>query len=165
MFISIMNKKIGFVALLLVLLFLIGCTTQVTDNPPKIIDQPANNVVEDMKPEEMQNTEPVPMGNKQDMANVDVSSTKEFDVQGFNFGYNIKEIKVKKGDVVKINFAVTDGFHDFVIDEFDVATQRIRDSDTDTVTFTADKAGEFEFYCSVGSHRSSGMVGKLIVEA
>jgi len=32
------------------------------------------------------------------------------------------------------------------------------------VTFVADKAGEYEFYCSVGQHRANGMVGKLIVK-
>ena len=34
----------------------------------------------------------------------------------------------------------------------------------DEVEFVVDKAGTFEYYCSVGNHRQMGMVGKLIVE-
>ena len=33
-----------------------------------------------------------------------------------------------------------------------------------TAEFTADKVGSFEYYCSVGSHRSMGMKGVLKVE-
>src|SRR3990167_9256749 len=33
-----------------------------------------------------------------------------------------------------------------------------------SVEFTADKAGGFEYYCSVGTHRAMGMVGAFIVE-
>ena len=86
------------------------------------------------------------------------------DVVGGNFYFTPKEIRVKKGDTVTINFKNVDGFHDFKIDEFNVATQRIQAGGTETVQFSADKAGSFEYYCSVGSHRAMGMKGMLIVE-
>ncbi|MDO8658241.1 MAG: plastocyanin/azurin family copper-binding protein [Candidatus Levybacteria bacterium] len=37
---------------------------------------------------------------------------------------------------------------------------------TDTVEFTADTAGTFEYYCSVGNgyHKEQGMVGTLVIE-
>ena len=63
-----------------------------------------------------------------------------------------------------INFTSADGLHDLVIDEFDVRTERLRTGGTEYVMFVADKSGTFEYYCSVGSHRVNGMVGKLIVE-
>lgn len=87
-----------------------------------------------------------------------------FDLEGFNFGYDVSEIRVKEGETVTINFSVREGFHDWVLDEFDAATERIREGGLTSVTFVADKAGTYEYYCSVGSHRAQGMVGTLIVE-
>ncbi|HEY9584685.1 MAG TPA: plastocyanin/azurin family copper-binding protein [Candidatus Paceibacterota bacterium] len=87
-----------------------------------------------------------------------------FDVTGKNFEFNMKEIKVKEGDTVTINFKSESGFHDFVLDEFNVRTAQLQSGGTESVTFLANKKGTFEYYCSVGSHRSMGMVGKLIVE-
>ncbi|HEY5714693.1 MAG TPA: plastocyanin/azurin family copper-binding protein [Candidatus Gracilibacteria bacterium] len=48
--------------------------------------------------------------------------------------------------------------------EFDAATEKVNTDGETSVTFVADKKGTFEFYCSVGSHRTNGMVGTLIVE-
>ncbi|MBI5358717.1 cupredoxin domain-containing protein [Candidatus Amesbacteria bacterium] len=92
------------------------------------------------------------------------SSIKEFTVTASNFKYDVKSMKVKKGDTVKIIFKNSEGFHDFVIDEFDVATSQIGAEEEDEVEFEATKVGTFEYYCSVGKHRSMGMVGKLVVE-
>ena len=36
-------------------------------------------------------------------------------------------------------------------------------SHTANVTFTPSEAGEYEFYCTVAGHKTSGMVGKLTV--
>jgi len=81
-----------------------------------------------------------------------------------NFEFSQKEIRVKLGDTVKVVFTSEQGFHDFVIEEFDAATERVSDGQTSSVTFVADQQGTFEYYCSVGSHRQMGMVGQLIVE-
>jgi plastocyanin len=88
----------------------------------------------------------------------------EFTVTGKNFEFSMGEIKVKKGDTVTINFSSTDGFHDWVVDEFDAATERVNPGSDTSVIFVADKTGTFEYYCSVGTHRQLGMVGNLIVE-
>ena len=94
------------------------------------------------------------------------SMTKEFSVNGEDFFFSLKEIKVNVGDTVKINFTNTGRMpHDLVIDEFDGAkTDIINNGVSQTIQFVADKAGTFEYYCSVGSHRQMGMVGNLIVE-
>jgi plastocyanin len=89
---------------------------------------------------------------------------KQFTVSGQNFSFSPSLIKVKKGDRVKITFQNTSGFHDFKIDEFGVATKQAQAPATEVLEFTASKAGSFEYYCSVGSHRSMGMKGTLIVE-
>lgn len=89
---------------------------------------------------------------------------KVFTLSGKNFSFNTSEIRVKKGDMVTINFTSADGFHDVVIDEFSAKTERVRTGGTSSMTFVANKAGTFEYYCSVGQHRMNGMVGKLVVE-
>ncbi len=91
-------------------------------------------------------------------------SIKTFTVTGQNYSLSPSEIKVKKGDTVKIVFKNNSGTHDWVIDEFNARTSRIQTGQTAEVEFVADKTGTFEYYCSVGSHRQQGMVGKLIVE-
>jgi len=96
--------------------------------------------------------------------NDDNGEVKVFNIDGFKFGYSEKEIKVKKGDRVKIVLTSADGFHDWVIDGFNAATSRVNTGQTAETEFVADQAGTFEYYCSVGSHRQMGMVGKLIVE-
>ena len=87
-----------------------------------------------------------------------------FTVLGSNFAYDLNEITVKEGDEVTINFRSAGGFHDWVVDEFNAATEKVQTDGETSVTFVADKKGTFEFYCSVGSHRANGMVGTLTVE-
>ena len=94
----------------------------------------------------------------------DATNAKKFTVKGLNFSFDVKEIKVKKGDTVQIVFKNTEGMHDWRVDEFSAATKKIKQGEEDTITFVADKAGTFEYYCSVGQHRAMGMKGKLIVE-
>ncbi len=86
------------------------------------------------------------------------------DIGGHNFEFDKTEIRVKEGDTVVINFTSTDGFHDWVVDEFNAKTARVSTGNTASVAFVADKAGTYEYYCSVGTHRQQGMVGTLIVE-
>ncbi|PIR47860.1 hypothetical protein COV06_00455 [Candidatus Uhrbacteria bacterium CG10_big_fil_rev_8_21_14_0_10_50_16] len=87
-----------------------------------------------------------------------------FNVDGFLFGYSEKELRVKKGQAVTINFTSSNGLHDIVIDQLHVASDRINTGEKTSVTFLADQVGSFEYYCTVGSHRANGMVGTLIVE-
>lgn len=87
-----------------------------------------------------------------------------FTVDSFNYGYSMEEIRVPAGTEVTINLTNSGGFHDLVIDEFAAATEKISAGGATSVTFVADKAGTYEYYCSVGNHRAQGMVGTLIVE-
>lgn len=86
------------------------------------------------------------------------------DITGKNFTFSKSEIRVKKGDKVRINFTSTSGFHDWKIDEFSAQTKQVSTSQSASVEFVADKTGSFEYYCSVGTHRQQGMRGTLIVE-
>ena len=91
-------------------------------------------------------------------------AAKAFTVVGNNFAFDLKEIRVKKGTTVKITFKNSEGFHDWRVDEFSAATQNLQAGGQETIEFTADKTGTFEYYCAFGKHRQMGMKGNLIVE-
>ena len=88
----------------------------------------------------------------------------EFTVEGSPFKFVPSQLNVKQGDTVRITFKNIEGFHDFVLPEFDIATKQLAAGNEETVEFTAEKAGEFEFYCSVANNRDMGMSGTLVVE-
>ena len=91
------------------------------------------------------------------------AQVREISVTNNGFLFIPKEISVKKGDTVRITYTNAGGFHDLVIDEFNVGTKQIPKGKSETFEFKADRTGEFEFYCSVGNHRKMGMFGKLII--
>lgn len=95
---------------------------------------------------------------------VGTPAVKEFTISGKNFSFAPSTIIVQKGDKVKITFKNENGFHDFVIDGYGVATKQTQSPTMEVLEFTADKAGSFEYYCSVGSHRQMGMKGTFIVK-
>lgn len=97
-------------------------------------------------------------------AQTQVVADKTIEVQGLNFSYDQKEIKVKKGEKIAVKFVNTEGFHDFVIDELNVRTQRIGEGKSETILIPTDKTGTYAYYCSVGQHRKMGMEGKLTIE-
>lgn len=88
---------------------------------------------------------------------------KEFTVNGSAFAFAPSSLTVKKGDRVRITFRNTGGTHDLKIDEFNAATKVINSGQQETIEFVADKAGAFEYYCSVANHRAMGMRGILTV--
>ncbi len=73
-------------------------------------------------------------------------------------------LTVAVGDTVRIDFSVTGGTHDFVIDELGVNTAVLAAGESEMVEFVATEAGTFEYYCSVGNHYAEGMFGTIIVE-
>lgn len=77
--------------------------------------------------------------------------------------FSLNEIKVKKGDTVKIHITNTAGTHDFILDEFGIDMETPLDQ-TVVVEFVADKVGTFEYYCGKYNHRALGQRGNLIVE-
>lgn len=81
-----------------------------------------------------------------------------------SFYYKPNVINAKVGEKIKLVMTSKDMMHNFNIDELAVKLPITKAGETNTVEFTARKAGTFEFYCSVGQHRKNGQVGTLIVE-
>lgn len=90
---------------------------------------------------------------------------KEITVIGTEFGFTPSTINLKTGDRAKIIFKNDGQYnHDFVIENLGLATKIIQAGEQEVLEFDATKAGTYTIYCSVGTHRSSGMEGKLIIE-
>ncbi len=155
-----MNKNIIVVILLLLLIgggayFLMNRSA--TTNPDELMEDstnPTSATQEDITMQQESASE----------ASVEEGTLKEFTVISKPFLYNQKELRVKKGDTVRITLDNQEGTHNFVIDEFNAKTKTLNAGQEETIEFVADKAGTFEFYCSVGNHRAMGMVGNLVVE-
>ncbi|MDQ5969283.1 MAG: plastocyanin [Patescibacteria group bacterium] len=77
--------------------------------------------------------------------------------------FSLPEMRVKKGDTVRVTITNTAGTHDFVLDEFGVKKDTPLNEPV-VVEFVADKVGTFEYYCSKYNHRQLGQKGNLIVE-
>lgn len=95
-------------------------------------------------------------------ANVqEFTMTSYYDDKGAWF--SLKEMRVKKGDIVRVKVTNTKGVHDFTLDEFGIKKDTPLNQEV-TIEFVADKTGTFEYYCSMPGHRARGQWGKLIVE-
>lgn len=148
------------VIVIIILLVLAGGAYALMNSKTQAPNTPTTNV-KDVQP--TQNVPSPASSTSGAIKNDAATSEKTIEVNGQKFSYTPVAIIVKKGDKVTINFKNVGGFHDFVIDEFNVKTETIGNGKTATVSFTADKAGTFEYYCSVGNHRAMGMKGTLTV--
>lgn len=90
-------------------------------------------------------------------------TVKEFSVDATSFSFTPSTMTVNKGDTVKITVKNLKGTHDLKIDAFNAGTRTLQAGESQTITFVADKAGSFEYYCSIGNHRAMGMKGTLTV--
>lgn len=108
-----------------------------------------------------------PSGNQTNTATSAVAvmqgDVKVFTLEGGSFYFKPNVISVKKGDKVKVVINAVSMMHDFVIDELGVKANVVKSGGSTSVEFVADQVGSFEFYCSVGQHRTNGMVGTLTV--
>ncbi len=92
------------------------------------------------------------------LGNPDVKVTMETG----NYFFNPKTITASAGQKVQILFTKNTGSHNFIIDKLGV-NHTIKQGEG--LTFTAPKEpGSYPFYCGIGSHRSMGMEGTLIVK-
>lgn len=109
-------------------------------------------------------TEAVPVTDGGSKTGDAMTDTKTVTIEAGSFYYKPNVIRVKKGQRVKIVMNAVSMMHNFNIDELKVKMPIVKNGDTETVEFTADRVGSFEFYCSVGQHRAQGQIGTLIVE-
>ena len=74
-------------------------------------------------------------------------------------------LRARPGEVVEITLISGEGAeHDVAIQELGVASARVQGKGASiTVTFRAEKSGDFAYYCTVPGHRAAGMEGRFVV--
>jgi len=92
------------------------------------------------------------------------TTVKTFTITGSNFSFSPNAISVNKGDQVKITFKNADGFHNLIIDGYNLKTPTISGGQSADIEFVASQSGTFAFYCGVANHRAMGMQGTLTVK-
>lgn len=136
-----MQKKfLGMIIVLFMLFSLAACNSKENgNNDPDPSDAPAETVSKEVKP---------------------TGNVVEVTVNARNFEFDVKEIKAKVGDTVKIHFVNVDGGHGFGLDEY-----KVKAVDGDTVEFMVTEKGEFPYYCSIMcGHGHDLMEGTLFVQ-
>lgn len=136
-----MNKYI--IVLVLAVILVIGGSIYFASTP-----KPGQNVDQNIN-----------QNNVQSEQNQQVADTSviEFKLDATRWQYSPSVITVKKGQRVKITINNIDTTHGISIPAFDV-------DDKNSVEFTADKVGEFEFACSTFCGQGhKDMKGKLVV--
>jgi nitrite reductase (NO-forming) len=76
-------------------------------------------------------------------------------------------LTVHEGEVVQINLINGEGAeHDVVVDQYAARSDRVLGKGaSSTLSFVADKPGDFVYFCSVPGHREAGMEGRMEVAA
>ena len=80
-----------------------------------------------------------------------------------DIAYDTSSISAQVGQMVNINF-VNDGAleHNFLIDAFGL-DNLLKSGESDSISFTPQEPGIYEFYCNVAGHLEAGMKGTLTV--
>ena len=153
-------RKVFGIVFLSVLVFIVGCGggSKGTSSTEEI------NIQDTPSDEELVSSVPAP--GFEDVEEIVVNTgggVKTFDIIAKQWEFNPGIITVDKGDDVVLNIESIDVAHGIAIPDFGV-NARLDPGKLTTVEFTADKSGEFTFFCSVrcGSGHSS-MRGKLVV--
>lgn len=155
-----MNNKVFLVLFVLAIGVFAGCASEAP-----VQDQPAEDDID--TPNEDVQESPNQQAPNEESQTSEPDVTLSFTGENFVFYHNGEEnptVTVQEGDLVRIEYETTSGFHDWVVDEFGATEQVGADAGVQVLEFVADQTGEFEYYCSVGSHRQQGMFGTLIVE-
>lgn len=93
-----------------------------------------------------------------------MAGVHEIPMTAKKYEFTPSAIHVKKGEHVRLLITAVDHDHGFKLGAFDIQ-QDLKEGETTTVEFTADKAGTFRFACShVCGFGHRGMKAELVVE-
>ncbi len=160
-----MKFTIGLAIIAFVALALAGCVQQTSSPTPTQVQitatatpAPTASSTPTPQPTEQATTIPTPE------PSATQGAVKEFTMTAKQWAFEPSEIRVTKGDTVKLKIKSVDVEHGFKLPDFGVDAN-LQPGQEVTVQFTADKAGTFTFSCNVfcGSGHSE-MEGTLIVE-
>jgi len=93
-----------------------------------------------------------------------VDGAREVKVEAKQWAFSPNRIVVKKGEKVRLVVTSMDVKHGLGIEAFNI-NQELPPHQPQTIEFTPDKAGEFEFHCTVFCGAGHGeMKGTLVVQ-
>lgn len=111
-------------------------------------------------------TAETPVPGNEDVPETEVaaeSNVVELDMIAKQWEFEPSKVNANVGDKVILHIKSVDVSHGFALPDFGVS-QRLEPGKTETVEFTADKAGEFSFFCNVACGSGhKGMRGQLVV--
>ncbi len=91
-------------------------------------------------------------------------AVKEINIEAFNWGFDIDNVAIKKGDKVKLRIKSREGTHGFRMPGFSISTSEIKQGQEQVVEFTAEKAGSFDYFCNVPCGKGhKEMKGTLVI--
>ena len=125
-----------------------------------VLEDEVEVLIEEVEEEEKAQEETKP--SEEPLTEEEETSEVNIIMKSGNFFFEPNQISVSAGEEVHITFLENSGFHTFVIDEINL-NESIETGTTISFTAPSDP-GNYAYYCDVGSHRSMGMEGVLIVK-
>jgi len=147
-----MKKRYFAYFLLVLVVFITGCTTNQEDDlveQTRSVGKPMRELPKSILPSQDES--------------LFTGEIKIFDMTAKKFSFEPNELTLKRGDKVKLIITSLDTAHGFAIPEYGINIV-VKAGETVIREFIADKSGQFDFACSVfcGSGHSQ-MKGKLTV--
>ena len=167
-----MRLKITVLVMVLsVFLFILtACSSEQPAQPvvpqPQLVAQPEALPADPAVQEPITETQPSPPQPAPEAAEpTSESNVKEFTITAKQWEFDIKEIRVKKGDRVKIHVKSFDVRHGFFIPQYNVNENQIKPGQDADIEFVASREGTWAYFCSVPCGKGhKDMRGNLIVE-
>ncbi len=133
-------------------------TVEQSNQPPSSVQEGSDGTRDDLE-----DTTP-PSETESSSTSVSSGSVKTFTIDVSSYAFSPSTLTVNKGDTVTLTLKGVSGSHGFALPDFGVS-ESVQAGDVVTVTFFADKAGTFSYFCNVpcGSGHTQ-MRGTLTVE-
>ncbi|BCJ87896.1 cupredoxin domain-containing protein [Effusibacillus dendaii] len=76
------------------------------------------------------------------------TNAAEVKIVASNYKFDVPATEIKSGQPVKLVFSTKEGVHGFAIKDTNIKVDAVTAGNDKTVTWTPDKPGEYELYCS-----------------
>lgn len=111
-----------------------------------------------------QEPESTPVTNQIEIA-PEPSNARVITIDASEFNFSEPTITITAGETVRVVVNNTGEMkHDWTVEGEGIATDIIESGGSASVEFVVNTPGEYDTSCSVGDHKTRGMVGKLIVQ-
>lgn len=151
------------IALMALTVIVSGCLDAVEDEEPETPDEQDEPEVPDE--DEQETTEDL---NGEETTEDETEEVREITIESEGTGYDTENVEVEQGETVEFTFVNNGGSHDLRLEnaegEDTAGTNVISEEETETFTYTFEESEDYEFFCSVGSHRAQGMEGTITVQ-